>query len=72
MRSEVYLCDICGRERGEANHWFMADMATSGITLMCWKSGNLSHVDDISHLCSEECCHTLLSRFLGGEKEGQK
>lgn len=69
MRREVYLCDICGRERGPENHWFVARLDSDGqILFQRW--GYVS--ESVSHLCSEDCCHKLLSRFLsGGKKEVQ-
>ena len=62
----AYACDICGKQKGEANHWWMArlsdtaeaggtaDPEAGGVTLLRW-SKDASRNGDVYHLCGQRC-----------------
>ncbi len=63
MIRQIVSCDICGEEKEQTNHWFVAydqggEFRVSGLT----PSNSL----DIAakHLCGESCVHKLLDEFL--------
>lgn len=54
-------CDVCSTPKREANHWFTFLEEGGHITFYPWSDRDfLQH----SHLCSERCCMTVLSRTL--------
>ena len=72
MKTEIYKCDCCGKEKDSSNHWFGIVVASSRLTV-----GPLE--DDMSaaahsgraglaytfHLCGEACTTKMVSKFLG-------
>jgi hypothetical protein len=61
---EKYICNICGAERKEANHWFVAQLGEDFLRLMHWPEAPESfHL----HMCGQVCAHKLLDQFLSGE-----
>ncbi len=68
----MFTCDICGKNKGEANHWWMAALgpldSPSGeeaarFTLMRW-SRNKSQDADVYHLCGQGCAMHAMERFM--------
>ena len=70
-----FTCDICGKTKGEANHWWMASLGTLNsfedagdarqlrFTLMRW-TGAESRNPDIYHLCGQGCAMQAAERFM--------
>lgn len=63
MIRQIVCCDICGEEKEQTNHWFVAydqggEFRVSGLT-----SSN-SQDAAAKHLCGESCVHKLLDEFL--------
>ena len=56
-------CDICGRQKGEANKWFSCAGATMRPVAFNAKAKR--------HFCSEECFHKMVSRELQRVREGE-
>ncbi len=65
--SVAYACDIRGKGKGEANHWWMASVSeprdSGRLTLMRWTAGQ-SQRDDIFHLCGQRCALQAAERFM--------
>ena len=64
---KVYACSICGAERRQANHWFVAEQTAVGLHIHTWAWGegeDQLDADNQLHLCGEACAHQLLDRFL--------
>ncbi len=69
-----YHCDVCGHQRGEANHWasFGFDRRTlengeegRGLTIYAWDPAASLHV------CGPRCAVTLIARYYQLLLEGQ-
>jgi hypothetical protein len=60
---QAISCDICGAQRRETNHWFIA-YEKCGELRIC--DGTSRHLlcPGTKHLCGESCLHRLLSEFL--------
>ena len=54
-------CDVCGRQKGEANKWF----SLSGWRVVAFNPKAKKH------LCSEDCAHRMLARELQRVREGE-
>ncbi len=63
MIRKAISCDICGAQRREANHWFIAYEQSGELRVSDWTSGYLL-CPGTKHLCGESCLHKLLSEFL--------
>lgn len=68
-----FTCDICGKKKGEANHWWMVllgdvpcyDEGQPGqrFTLLPWNSAE-SRNNDMYHLCGQGCAMKAMVRFM--------
>ena len=73
----TFTCDICGKSKGEANHWWMAAMGAvpcfeenggadprdQRFTLMRWSRAD-SQNPDMYHLCGQGCAMQAMERFM--------
>ena len=67
-QSNVITCDVCGRQKQETNHWFVAihdshDEAM-GICFGPHDDEEYSPSSVVEHICGQACAHTRLSQFL--------
>jgi hypothetical protein len=72
MERPVITCDVCGRVKGETNHWFLAiapidtsDPRSNGIAF----GTSAAELEDPrglirQHICGQECMHKRLSRWI--------
>jgi hypothetical protein len=68
-----FTCDICGKKKGEANHWWMlshaecacdeADQVPQRFSVMPW-SAEQSRNPEMRHLCGKGCAMQALERFM--------
>lgn len=65
----TFTCDVCGRVKGETNHWFVA-LHPVGIWFGPW-SENRARQPKSVHLCGETCACIHLSEFLSELKGKQ-
>lgn len=65
-RKIVVTCDVCGRQKGEANHWILYCLKSdrSYISFRGWTDSLAAYW---GHLCAEECANKLLQRHLRGK-----
>ena len=73
----TFTCDICVKNKGEANHWRMAavgsvpcfddsdgrDLREQRFTLMRWSRTD-SQNPDMYHLCGQGCAMQAMERFM--------
>lgn len=57
---ETYICDTCGKVKGETNHWWIAGEG-SAFFLYPFVEDE-AHV--ISTYCSQECVHKAMDRWM--------
>jgi hypothetical protein len=68
-----FTCDICGKTKGEANHWWMLshaecacdedDQVPQRFSVMPW-SAEQSRNPEMRHLCGKGCAMQALERFM--------
>jgi hypothetical protein len=68
-----FTCDICGKKKGEANHWWMVllgdvpcyDEGQPGLrfTLLPWNLAE-SRNPEMYHLCGQGCAMKAMERFM--------
>lgn len=73
MKIETYQCDMCGRKKGESNHWLKVFSNEEIFVISGDLTFNLDHIDDNSgkatdlpgkDICSQECATKCLSEFM--------
>jgi hypothetical protein len=68
-----FTCDICGKTKGEANHWWMLshsecacdeeDQVPQRFSVIPW-SADQSRNPEMRHLCGKGCAMQALERFM--------
>jgi hypothetical protein len=56
-------CDICGTEKRQTNHWFVAYEQAGELRLAGWSSRHRLRPDS-KHLCGQTCLHKLVDEFM--------
>jgi hypothetical protein len=67
---QAISCDICGAEKKQTNHWFVAYEQAGELRVSGWSSRNRLKADS-KHLCGQACLHKLADDFMArviGEK----
>ncbi len=73
MKKETYVCEHCGAERKESNHWFVLIVHTEFIEIrpfFPWR-----HWSTARHYCGESCLQAAVSRAPSngfGHSAGEK
>ena len=63
MIQQVITCDMCGAQKREANHWFIAREESGELCINGWNSPHTLS-PGTRHLCGETCVHKLISQDL--------
>ena len=63
MIKQSISCDICGSQKRQANHWFVAYETAGELRIGDWNSSHLLFPES-KHLCGESCVHKLVGEFL--------
>jgi hypothetical protein len=68
-----FTCDICGKTKGEATHWWMLsyadcvcdedDQLPQRFSVMPWNADQ-SRNPEMRHLCGKGCAMHALDRFM--------
>jgi hypothetical protein len=56
-------CDICGTEKKQTNHWFVAHELAGELRLSGWSSRHRTRAG-AKHLCGQTCLHKLVDDFM--------
>jgi hypothetical protein len=60
---QAISCDICGTEKKQTNHWFVAYDQGEELRVSGWNSRNRLRQGS-KHLCGQTCLHKLVDDFL--------
>lgn len=63
MIRQAISCDLCGTEKKQNNHWFVAYNQAGELRLRGWNPRNRLHPGS-KHLCGETCVHTLVDDYM--------
>ena len=63
MIRQAISCDICGSEKKQTNHWFVAYDQGGELRVSGWNSRNRLRPGS-KHLCGQTCLHKLVDDFL--------
>jgi hypothetical protein len=60
---QAISCDICGTEKKQTNHWFVAYDQSGELRVSGWSSRNRLRPGS-KHLCGQTCLHKLVDEFM--------
>jgi len=60
---QAISCDICGTEKRQTNHWFVAYEQAGELRIGGWTSRHRLRAD-AKHLCGQTCLHKLVDEFM--------
>jgi hypothetical protein len=63
---QAISCDICGAEKKQTNHWFVASEQAGELRVSGWNSRNRMRPGS-KHLCGQTCLHKLVDEFMARE-----
>lgn len=63
MIRQAISCDICGTEKKQTNHWFVAQHQGGELRVSGWDSRNRLRPGS-KHLCGQTCLHKLVDDFM--------
>lgn len=61
-RKEQIVCDICGKQKQETNHWFVVSLSGNRISIMGRQ--HVSDGDRVFDCCGESCVMNRVSELL--------
>ena len=71
MITTTYQCEQCAVEKGEGNKWLELRHTPSGSPYFReWTFE--AEVPEAQHVCSENCAHVILSKYLTALREKVK
>ncbi len=62
MIRQAISCDVCGAEKKQTNHWFVASEQGGELRVSGWNSRNRLRAGS-KHLCGQTCMHKLVDEF---------
>ena len=66
MIRQAISCDICGAEKKQTNHWFVACAHGGELRITGWNASGGRMRAGSKHLCGQTCLHKLLDEFIAG------
>lgn len=63
MIRQAISCDICGTEKKQTNHWFVAYDQGGELRVSGWSTRNRLRPGS-KHLCGQTCLHKLVDEFM--------
>lgn len=63
MIRQAISCDVCGSEKRQTNHWFVAFEQGGELRIGGWSSRNRAKSGS-KHLCGQTCVHKLVDEFM--------
>jgi hypothetical protein len=60
---QAISCDICGAEKKQTNHWFVAYESNGELRISGWQSKHTLR-PKVKHLCGQKCVHRLMDEFM--------
>jgi hypothetical protein len=60
---QAISCDICGTEKRQTNHWFVAYEQAGELRVSGWTSRHRLRAG-AKHLCGQTCLHKLMDEFM--------
>lgn len=63
MIRQAISCDICGTDKQQTNHWFVAYEQSGELRISGWNTQSRLR-SGAKHLCGQTCLHKLVDEFM--------
>src|ERR1700758_2712532 len=70
MIRQAISCDICGAEKKQTNHWFVAYTHAGELRVSGWGVQGRVRAGS-KHLCGQTCLHKLVDEFIAAGATGR-
>lgn len=70
MIRQTISCDICGAEKKQTNHWFVAYSRAGELRVSGWGVQGRVRAGS-KHLCGQTCLHKLVDEFIATGASGR-
>jgi len=70
MIRQAISCDVCGAEKRQTNHWFVAISHGGELRVTGWNASGRMRAGS-KHLCGQTCLHKLLDEFIAGTMQAR-
>lgn len=70
MIRQAISCDICGAEKKQTNHWFVAYTHAGELRVSGWGVQGRLRAGS-KHLCGQTCLHKLVDEFIAATTTGR-
>lgn len=70
MIRQAISCDVCGAEKKQTNHWFVAGEIGGELRLGGWSS-RMRLRAGAKHLCGQTCLHKLVDEYMARTISGR-
>jgi hypothetical protein len=70
MIRQAISCDICGAEKKQTNHWFVAYTHAGELRVSGWGVQGRVRAGS-KHLCGQTCLHKLVDEFIAAGANGR-
>ena len=70
MIRQAISCDVCGAEKKQTNHWYVACDQGGELRVSGWSTRNRMRAGS-KHLCGQTCLHKLVDEFISRTLEGR-
>jgi hypothetical protein len=70
MIRQAISCDLCGAEKRQTNHWFVAYEQGEELRISGWSASNRLR-PGTRHLCGQTCLHKLVDDFMARALAGR-
>ena len=60
---QKFTCEICGTEKRDSHHWFLAELAGESLTIRPWSEVR-ARGESGRHFCGEAHLQQFITRFL--------
>jgi hypothetical protein len=67
MIRQAISCDVCGAEKQQTNHWFVAYTQGGELRVTGWKANGRMRAGS-KHLCGQTCLNKLVDEFVAGTR----
>lgn len=66
--TEQINCDICGKKKGDVNHWWLMSKTLTEFRIHRWNEKTVKRLVRFGkHLCGQECVIKAVNEYLGGK-----
>jgi hypothetical protein len=70
MIRQTISCDICGAEKKQTNHWFVAHVRGGELRFTAWSADRRLRGES-KHLCGQTCLYKLVDDFIAATLTGR-